>query len=169
MRPDTLALLDSFWAAHLHCSPADLRSQRTLFIPDPDRAGAAVWLIDKTCALAASPPLADHLRQLLGSRAPGQAFEPGRLKMIAAEYGLPFHGPEAVLAADSGGLTAESLRWMDSLESASEIQSSLGEAGHRGLPLISISLAHRAARRAADARGFELYATVIYIGERTHP
>ncbi len=169
MRPDTLTFLDSHWAAHLRCSPSDLRSQRTLFLPDPDRAGAAVWLIDKTCALAASPPLTDHLRELLGSRAPGQAFEPGRLKMIAAEYGLPFHGPEAVLAADSGGFTSDGLRWINSFESASEIQSSLGEAGERGLPLISISLAHRAARRAADACGFELYATVIYIGERTHP
>ena len=169
MRPDTLTFLDSQWAAHLHCSPSDLRSQRTLFIPDPDRAGAAVWLIAKTCALAASPPLTDHLRELLGSRAPGQAFEPGRLKMIAVEYGLPFHGPEAVLAADSGRFTAEGLCWINSCESASEIQSSLEEADDRGLPLISISLAHGTARRAADACGFELYATVIYIGERIHP
>jgi hypothetical protein len=80
MRSDILATLDAYWAARLNCDPTILRNHDTNVVADPDRAGAEVWLFDKTCVISAAPELARALKESVGSRNPVVAFEPSRLR-----------------------------------------------------------------------------------------
>lgn len=169
MPHEFLRCLDRRWALHLHCSPADLRSRQTVVLADADRSGAAVWLIERTCVIAAAPPLAAALRRSVGSRNPMQAFDLGRLKNAAADFGLPVREPESVLAAPVAAASGEGILWISPAETEEELRAALDQASHVCAALMSLTLRQHAARRAADACGFVLYASVIYIGERVHP
>lgn len=166
MRPDTLARLDAHWAARLHCQPSLLRSQSTHIIADPARPGAEVWLFDKTCVMIAAPPLARALTASVGKRTPGQAFEPSRLREAVGESGLELRGPEAILALAPTRARAKKIQWITASETESEMTASLRAIAPARIPMVTIPLKCRPARRAAESCGFELYATVIFIGDR---
>ncbi len=167
MSPDFLVRLDAHWAAFLRCRPGDLHSKTNHFISDPARTGAVVCLLDKTCIIAAAPPIAAALRQSVGTRNPAQAFEPSRLRAATADFALPLRGPEAVLVAEAPSGRCSGIYWITCGEAVPEFESELNRAD--GIPMCSIPLYRRAARRAAEACGFHLYASVIYLGERTTP
>lgn len=163
MRPDLLACLDAHWAARLHCQPSLLRSQNTHIIADPHRAGAEVWLFDKTCVTIAAPSVAHALHASIGKRAPAQAFEPSRLRDAISMFDLELHGPEAILAFDGYSVNANGIHWIKASDAEPEIAAAVRTAAAAGIPLVAISLKCRPARRAAEACGFELYASVIFI------
>lgn len=163
MRPDLLARLDAYWAAHLHCEPATLRNESTNIIVDPDRKGVEVWLFGKTCVMIAPPQLAAALKASVGTRNPIVAFEPGRLRDAIAFFGLSLHGPEAVLAY-TGESPAGAVSWLPACSDAGALDEARRAAA--GQPMLALSHKDRAARRAADAGGFELYASVIYLGDK---
>lgn len=159
MRSDLLATLDLYWAEHLQC-PADyIRSNQTIILTDPTRHGGTVWLIGRTCLIAASPHLAQVLKGSVGSRAAMQAFEPSRLKSATAHLGLNVSSPESVLA---WGHSADRIAWID--------PNHLHDLnGFDGIGLVSLSLRQHTERKMAEAHGFELYAGVIDLGERIRP
>ena len=159
MRSDFLATLDSYWAQHLQC-PADyIRSNQTIILTDPARLGGTVWLIGKTCLISAAPHLAQTLKSSIGTRAAMQAFEPSRLKSATAHLGITVTGPESVLAL---GHSADRIEWID--------PNHLRDLnGFDGIGLVSLTLRQHAERKAAEAHGFELYASVIDLGERVRP
>lgn len=167
MTPALLARLDAHWATHLRCQPADLRSQNTLIISDPDRAGATVCLIGGTCIMAAAPAVAAALKQSVGMRAPAQAFEPGRLRYATADFALPLFGPEAVLVAEMPECNWNKIQLIEPGESEIEVQAAM--AGATGIPLMTVPLQRRPARSVAESCGFQLYATLIHLGERVNP
>lgn len=168
MLPAYFAHLDSHWARHLHCSPHDIRANRTLIIAHPHKSGATAWLFDKTCLITAAPHIAAVLQLSVGTRTPMQAFEPGRLRAATADFGLPLTGPESILVCEIAGAHSYSPAWVDPSEDASEVGESLAAAGG-GIALMCVSLRARAARRAAETCGFVLYASAIHIGEREMP
>ena len=166
MSPDLLTRLDTLWAARLRCDPAILHNEVTNIITDPQHTGVEVWLFGKTCVMLAEPKLAQALKVSIGTRNSIQAFEPGRLREAIAVFGLTLYGPESILVlADS--TACDSISWIPVSESFSEIEASTRGAAATGIPALAISLKQRAARRAAEACGYTLYASVIYIGH--HP
>jgi hypothetical protein len=167
MTPALLAHLDAHWAAHLRCQPSDLRSQNTLIIPDPDRAGATICLIGGTCIMAAAPAVAAALKQSVGMRAPAQAFEPGRLRYATADFALPLCGPEAVLTIEVPEIKWNGMNWIEPSDSEIEVQAAVAVA--TGIPVMTVPLQRRLARQVAEACGFQLYATLIHLGERVNP
>jgi hypothetical protein len=170
MRPELLARLDAHWAAHLHCDPAGLHNENTNIIVDDQRTGVEVWLFGRTCVMAGPTPLARALKTSVGTRNPIVAFEPGRLRDAIAFFGLPLHGPEAILvhaaagAAVQAALSTPAVTWLAPQAEAAGLDAALRAAA--GLPALALSLKDRAARRAAEACGFELYASVIYLGDK---
>ena len=159
MRSDLLATLDSYWAEHLQCPAHYIRSNQTIILTDSTRHGGTVWLIGKTCLIVASSHLAQTLKASVGSRAAMQAFEPSRLKSATAHLGINVSGPESVLAL---GHSADRIAWID--------PNHLHDLnGFDGIGLVSLSLRQHAERKTAEARGFELYASVIDLGERVRP
>jgi hypothetical protein len=170
MRPDLLAQLDAHWANHFHCQPAILHNESTNILTHPTQTGVEVWLFGKTCVMLAAPPLAQSLKESIGTRNPIVAFEPGRLRAAIAFFGLELYGPEAVLVKADSSTPADSLIWVPACETASDMETVARGAAASGLPATTISHKHRSARRAAEACGFELYASVIYIGHQPeHP
>ncbi len=168
MRPDLLAHLDACWAARLNCDPSLLHNQNTNILPDPCRFGAEVWLFDKTCVMVAAPPLAQALKASVGMRNPLVAFEPGRLKATMATFGLELHGPEAILVWADAAATPQAIHWIPARETEAELATVIrgGTVGGSRILAVTIPLKQRPARRAAESYGFELYASVIYLGER---
>ncbi len=159
MRSDLLATLDSYWADHLQCPAHYIRSNQTIVLTDSTRHGGTVWLIGKTCIIAASPHLAQVLKDSVGSRAAMQAFEPSRLKSATAHLGINVSSPESVLAL---GLSTDRIAWID--------PNQLHDLnGFDGIGLVGLSLRQHTERKAAEAHGFELYASVIDLGERVRP
>jgi len=167
MTPALLARLDALWAAHLHCQPADLRSQNTLIFDDPNRTGAIVCLLSGTCVIAAAPLAAAALRLSVGTRTPAQAFEPGRLREAVAGFNLALFGPNAVLAATPKAEARNQICWVESGLPGDQLQQAATVAD--GIPMISIPMRLRLDRLAADQCGFRLYAAVIHLGEVTYP
>jgi hypothetical protein len=159
MRSDLLTILDSYWAEHLQCPAHYIRSNQTIVLTDSTRHGGTVWLIGKTCLIAASPHLAQVLKSSVGSRAAMQAFEPSRLKSATAHLGINVSSPESVLAL---GLSTDRIAWID--------PNQLHDLnGFDGIGLVSLSLRQHTERKVAETRGFELYASVIDLGERVRP
>ena len=167
MNPALLARLDAHWATHLRCQPADLRSQNTLIIPDPARSGATICLIGGMCIMTAAPAVAAALKQSVGMRAPAQAFEPGRLRYATADFALPLCGPEAVLVANVPEIKWNGMCWIEANESEIEVRAAVAMAA--GIPLMTVPLQRRLARLIAESCGFQLYATIIHLGERVNP
>lgn len=173
LRPELGTHLDHLWAKRLHCEPATLHNEITNIISDPNRAGVEVWLIGKTCVMLAEPKLAQTLKASVGTRNPIQAFEPGRLRDAIAVFNLTLYGPESILVFAESDSRCDSIQWIPPSEAATEIEAAtqLATATHgaasTGIPALAISLKQRAARRAAEACGYILYASVIYIGQ--HP
>jgi hypothetical protein len=167
MTPALLARLDALWAAHLHCQPADLRSQNTLIIDDPTRRGAIVCLRNGSCVITAAPALAPTLRLSVGTRTPAQAFEPGRLREAMADFNLTLSGPNAVLVAMPKGEVQDRVCWVKPGLPEDQLQSAI--AASDGIPMISIPMRLRTDRLVADQCGFRLYAGVIHLGEITYP
>jgi hypothetical protein len=173
MSPDLRAHLDTLWAKRLHCEPATLHNEVTNIITDPQRSGVEVWLIGKTCVILAEPKLAQALKASIGTRNPIQAFEPGRLRDAIAAFSLTLSGPESILVLAASDTNCESITWIPVSESAAEIETATNlatasrGAAATGIPALAIPLKQRAARRAAEACGYSLYASVIYIGH--HP
>jgi hypothetical protein len=159
MRSDLLATLDSYWAEHLQCPAHYIRSNQTIVLTDSTRHGGTVWLIGRTCLIAAAPYLAQVLKGSVGSRAAMQAFEPSRLRSATAHLGINVSSPESVLA---WGLSADRIAWID-LTQLHDLN------GFNGIGLVSLSLRQHAERKTAEARGFELYASVIDLGGRVRP
>lgn len=167
MSPDLHAHLDALWAKRLHCEPAALHNETINIITDSKRTGVEVWLFGKTCVMLAEPKLAQALKASIGTRNPIQAFEPGRLRDAIAVFGLNLYGPESILILAASEAACDSISWLPVSESATEIETSTRGAAATGIPALAIPLKHRAARRAAEACGYTLYASVIYIGH--HP
>jgi hypothetical protein len=160
MRAEALALLDAHWATHLGCPIEHVRSNQTILIPHPQRTGGSVWLIGgRTCVIAASTQIISVLKTSVGTRAPMQAFDPARLKAAILHLGVSVQGPEAILALDRA---SENLTWL-------EANQLTNLNGFNGLGLIALPLKQHADRKAAEAQGFELYASVIDLGERVRP
>ena len=166
MRPDLLAHLDAHWAARLHCQPSLIRSQLTSIISDPAHTGAEVWLFDKSCVMIAAPPVAHALQVSVGKRTPAQAFEPSRLRDAVSMFDLELHGPDAILALCQPSVSANGINWIRASEVESEIAAAVRVAVATGIPMVDIPLKCRPPRRAAEACGFELYASVVFIGDR---
>jgi len=170
MRPELLAQLDAHWANHFNCQPAILHNENTNILTSPTQTGVEVWLFGKTCVMLAAPELAQSLKTSIGTRNPIVAFEPGRLREAIAFFGLELYGPEAVLVKADATLPAENLIWVSACETASDMETVTCGAAASGLPATTIPHKQRQARRAAEACGFELYASVIYIGHQPeHP
>jgi hypothetical protein len=171
MRSEILAALDAHWAARLNCDPTVLRNHDTNIVANPDRTGAEVWLFDKTCVISAEPELARALKTSVGSRNPVVAFEPSRLREAVSEFGIEVHSPESVMAYRDCENAAQALTWIPPTDSEAELGDAVRVAADTGIPMITIPLNRRPARRAAEASGFKLYATVIYIGNKpdSHP
>jgi hypothetical protein len=166
MHDEVISTLDSHWAAHLHCEPSLLRNHDTNIVTDPDRKGAEVWLFDKTCVMIAEPDLARALKTSVGSRNPVVAFEPSRLRDAVEEYGLEVFSPEAVMAYSGCEGSPTELHWIPASETDTELAAAAQAAPDSAIPMVAIPLNRRPARRAAEASGFKLYASVIYIGHR---
>lgn len=159
MRSDFLATLDSYWATHLQCPTDHIRSNQTIVLSNPARSGGTVWLIGRTCLIVAAPHIAQTLKQSVGTRAAMQAFEPSRLKSAISHLGVNVHNPEAVLAL---GRSTDFVSWID--------PNHLNDLnGFNGIGLICLSLRQHAERKLAEAQGFELYASVIDLGEKVRP
>ncbi len=165
MRPDLLAQLDIHWAARLGCVASTLRNQDTNILSDSKRASAEVWLFDKTCVMVAAPLVARALKASVGTRAPLVAFEPGRLKEAVANFGLELYGPDAVLVLADRKTRSKAIRWIPAAETESELADAVRRAA-AGIPMVTISIKQRLARRVAESAGFELYASAIFLGER---
>ncbi len=166
MRAALLTHLDSHWATRLGCDSAALRNQNTNILADSRRANAEVWLFDKTCVMVAAPHLAQALKASVGTRAPVVAFEPGRLKEAVSFLGLDLHGPEAIMVLDCPEVDSKPVAWIPVGESVAELQAGLRVVAGSAIPLVAIPLKMRPVRRAAEACGFTLYASVIYIGDK---
>lgn len=167
MPPDLFARLDALWATHLHCQPADLRSQSTLIFDDPTRSGGMVCLLSGTCVMAAAPAVAAALRRSVGTRTPGQAFEPGRLREAVSNFNLALSGPNALLVAIPNGDVQDRICWIESGLPEDRMQQVITASS--GIPMISIPMRLRTDRLVADQCGFKLYAGVIHLGEVTYP
>lgn len=166
MNAALLAYLDAYWATHLGCRPSDLRSQNTLIVPDPTRAGATICLIGGTCIMAAAPAVAAALKLSVGLRAPAQAFEPRRLRFATENFDLPLCGPEAVLTIEVPENQWNGIHWIEPNESEIDVRAAV--AGADGIPLMTVPLPRRLARSVAESCGFQLYATIIHLGERVN-
>lgn len=170
MRPDLLDRLNALWAQHLHCAPATLYNENTNIIAEPAQNGVEVWLFNKTCVMLAAPPLAPALKASIGTRNPIVAFEPGRLRAAIAAFGLEVFGSEAVLVKADCDATTANLAWLSPSESLPDLQAAVGAIHTTRIPALAIAHKLRAARRVAEEAGFELYASVIYIGHQPpHP
>jgi hypothetical protein len=170
MRSDLLAHLDALWAQHLRCQPAHLHNENTNIIAEPSQTGVEVWLFGKTCVMLAAPPLAQAIQTSVGTRNPIVAFEPSRLRAALSFFNLELYGPEAVLVKADSGTHTSSLAWLPPCESVPDLEAATRGVAERAIPATTLSLKQRPARRAAEACGFELYASVIYIGHKPeHP
>jgi hypothetical protein len=170
MRADLLAHLDARWAQHLQCDPATLHNENVNIIPDPNQTGVEVWLFGKTCVMLAAPPIAQALKASIGTRNPIVAFEPGRLRDAIAFFRLELFGPEAVLVKGDSDPAATGFTWLPAHESTPEYEAATRGVVGTSIPAVAFTLKQRPARRAAEACGFELYASVIYIGHKPeHP
>ncbi len=167
MNPALLARLDTYWATHLRCQPADLRSQNTLIIPDPARSGATICLIGGTCVMAAAPAVAAALKQSVSMRAPAQAFEPGRLRYATADFALPLLGPEAVMVVEMPECNWNKIQLIEPGDTETDVRAAVAMA--TGIPLMTVPLQRRLARLIAESCSFQLYATIIHLGERVNP
>ncbi len=165
MRSELLACLDAHWAARLGCEPATLRNHDTNILADSNRTGAEVWLFDKTCVMSAEPKLARALKESVGKRNPVVAFEPSRLREAVSEYKLNVFGPESIMTYSECETGATAIHWIPASEAETELVTAVREA-NSSIPMMAVPLNRRPARRAAEAAGFKLYATVIFLGER---
>lgn len=165
MRSELLACLDAHWAARLGTDPATLRNHDTNIISNATRTGAEVWLFEKTCVMSAEPRLARALKESVGKRNPVVAFEPSRLREAISEFKLNIIGPESIMAYGECQNMGAAIRWLPASESDAELQVAVQDASD-SIPMVAFPLGRRPVRRAAEAVGFKLYATVIFLGER---
>jgi hypothetical protein len=166
MRPDLFANLDALWAARLQCDTTTLHNQNTNILIDPNRVGAEVWLRDKTCVMLAGPELARALQASVGTRNPVVAFEPSRLREAIATFGLPLHSSEAVLVFANSLPHLNTVTWIPLPTDGAALAAAVDRVRPMSIPMLAIPHRERSARRVAEASGFILYASVIYIGER---
>lgn len=165
MRSELLTCLDAHWAARLGTDPTTLRNHDTNIISDPNRTGAEVWLFEKTCVMNAEPKLARALKESVGKRNPVVAFEPSRLREAISEFKLDIIGPESIMAYEDSTTETTAIRWITTSETESELEAAVRGVAD-GIPMVAFPLGRRPVRRAAEAAGFKLYATVIFLGER---